>query len=445
VNILLIISDTCRRDYLGCYGNPSIHTPHLDRVARESTVFDRCYAASFPTIPNRSDILTGKYNFTYLGWSPMPQGEVTLPRLLGEAGYLTGAVVDTPFYVRNGYGYDQGFDDFEWVRGQGLSHERVYQEAVRQRRSEEDHFAPKTMRVAERWLEEHRKEKFFLLVDTWDPHEPWDPPAHYVELYKDDYDGQPSVMPPYWDWRDAGLTEDDLQTARAHYCGEVTMVDRAVGRLLERLESLAILDETIVIFTSDHGFYLGEHGILGKGLIERGGEETVWLRCPLYDEVTRIPLIIRTPEASGRRVESLVTSPDLMPTILELAGVPIPDVVQSASLLPLLEGGEASLHDIVVTSWPLHDLYFKLRVVDDVARTTTELLPTTVTDGRWTLVYSVQGAPVELYDSSADPKQESNVFEGNEGVARGLHARLLHFLETVGAAEHYLEPRRQLL
>ena len=86
MNVILIVSDTFRRDHLGCYGNPWIHTPHLNRLAERSIVFDQCYAASFPTVPNRADVLTGRYNFTYLGWKPLPQSEQTLPQLLARKG-----------------------------------------------------------------------------------------------------------------------------------------------------------------------------------------------------------------------------------------------------------------------------------------------------------------------------------------------------------------------
>ena len=102
MNIVLIISDTFRQDHLGCYGNTWIHTPHLDQLASQSTVFDRCYAASFPTVPHRADLLTGKYSFTYLGWRPLSQSEITLAQLLTAAGYSTMGIVDTPFYTRNG-------------------------------------------------------------------------------------------------------------------------------------------------------------------------------------------------------------------------------------------------------------------------------------------------------------------------------------------------------
>jgi len=470
MNVILIVSDTLRQDHLGCYGNRDIHTLHLDRLAEQSIVFDRCYAASFPTVPNRSDLLTGKYNFTYLGWAPLPQDEITLPQVLTREGYLTAGIADTPFYMRAGYGYDRGFEDFVFIRGQGSG--QANRDLTRLRRYEEDYFAAVTMATAEKWLELHRKDEFFLLVDTWDPHEPWDPPAHYVELYLDDYDGQPSPWPPYWYWKEAGLSEEDVKRAHAHYCAEITMVDRAVGRLLERIESLGLMDHTAIFFTADHGFYFGEHGIFGKGLFRsehgfrvgpdmrhRGqysftfknpetGELTIgiaeWQRSPLYEETTRIPLIVYLPKTGAGRIDALVSSPDLMPTILELMNVEIPQTVQASSLVPLLKGEQTRVHDFVVTSWPLHQPGFKLRVVDDVERTAAEVLPSTITDGEWTLICSVKGEPVELYHMPSDPKQQQNVVEGNETAARKLHGKLITFLEAAGTDEAFLGPRRHL-
>ncbi len=470
MNIILIVSDTFRRDHLGCYGNAWIRTPYLDRLAQQSIVIERCYAASFPTVPNRSDLLTGKYNFTYLGWRPLPQDEITLSQLLTSEGYVTAGIVDTPFYLRDGYGYDRGFLDFVWLRDQRSGKAR--NDVVYARRYEEDHFAATTMSVAEKWLELHRKDKFFLLVDTWDPHEPWDPPAHYVELYLDDYDGQPAPWPSYWYWKEAGLSEEDVKRAHAHYCAEITMVDRAIGRLLERIDSLGLIEDTAIIFTSDHGFYFGEHGIFGKGLYrsqhgfrvgpeitERGtleftfrcpetGRLTVgnaqWYRSPLYEEVTRIPLIIHLPQAEAKRIDALVSPPDLMPTILELAGVEVPETVQGHSLVPLLRDEHTKVHDFVVTSWPLHEEGAILKVVDDVGRSTTEVLPSTITNGEWTLLCSVQGQPVELYHTATDPEQRRNVFEGNEGVARKLHSEFVGFLEELGTADELLAQRRRL-
>jgi arylsulfatase A-like enzyme len=450
MNVILIVSDTFRRDHLGCYGNPWIHTPHLDRLADQSIVFDHRYAASFPTVPHRADVLTGKYSFAYLGWRPLPQSEVTLPQLLTGAGYSTMGIVDTPFYMRHGYGYDRGFADFDFVRGQNYM-APTWEDALHGRRHEADYFAPATMTRAEQWLERHYEERFFLLVDVWDPHEPWDPPAYYAARYPG-YDGKPAHWPCYWDWQEAGLAEADVKRAHAHYCGEITMVDRWVGRLLERVESLGLMEDTAIIFTSDHGHYFGEHGLFGKAMQrdEHGFNLDTfapgrWYRSPLYDEITRIPLLIYLPQFEPARIEALATAPDLMPTILELAGVEVPDDVQGSSLMPLLHGNTGPIHDFVVTSWALYNPGQTIRVVDDLERSVVEHLPSTITDGQWTLLYAVEGEPVELYRTAVDPAQQENVFEQNLSIARELHGKFVEFLEGVGTDEDYITPRRRLV
>src|SRR3712207_136959 len=118
-NVVVIVADTFRRDHLGTYGNPGIRTPHLDELARSSVVCDPHVLTPFPTMPARADILTGTFSYPHMGWEPLPRHLMTLPELLSRAGYLTMGIVDTPFYIRNGFGYDRGFDDFVWVRGQG--------------------------------------------------------------------------------------------------------------------------------------------------------------------------------------------------------------------------------------------------------------------------------------------------------------------------------------
>lgn len=475
-NVVLIVADTLRRDYVGCYGNSSIQTPHLDRLSKRSFVFDRCFAASFPTVPARTDLLTGKFSFNYLGWGALPSDEITLPRLLvEEAGYTSMGIVDTPFYIRNGYGHDRGFDDFVWIRGQRPGLER--QSVTGGWRDEEDCFAPKTLRAAEKWVEKHYKEPFFLMVDTWDPHEPWDPPGYYVEKYLDGYDGRPSPWPCYWYWEEAGMDEDELKRCQAHYSAEVTMVDRWTGRLIERLESLDLLEKTVIIFTSDHGFYFGEHGMLGKAMMrgkdggyivdlsphkpraqnkftmlfrspetgEIGPSQGEWWRSPIYDEVSMVPLLIALPGSQGGQIDAMVTLPDLMPTILELAGLDVPDWVQAGSLLPLIRRETDSLHDLVVTSWPLYTSGEGIKVVDDWERIVREPMPSTITDGEWVLLYAVEGNPVELYNRQADPLLESNVFEENRGVAKELHRRFLRFLADTGTSEARMAPRRVLV
>ena len=216
-NVVVIVADTFRRDHLGAYGNPYISTPHIDEFARSSVVFDRHVISSFPTMPARADILTGTFSYTHMGWEPLPRHLTTLPGALSKAGYHTMGVVDTPFFIRNGFGYDRGFDDFVWVRGQGddtRPHERSdYRQTWR---SESDRLVACTITEAEQWLERHYKEQFFLYVDTWDPHEPWDAPEYYTSLYRAGYEGR-QIYPSYGRWEDAGLTRDDVDLAHATY------------------------------------------------------------------------------------------------------------------------------------------------------------------------------------------------------------------------------------
>jgi len=436
MNVVVIISDTMRWDHLGCYGNERIHTPHLDALAQKSVICDRAYCASFPTMPMRADLYTGKFTFTYLGWAPMPLDEIILPQLMSDADYRTMAVVDTPFYIRRGYAYDRGFHDFRWIRGQGggdradTNHERRY---------EEDYCAPMTCAAAERWIEGHYKEDFFLLVDTWDPHEPWDPPAHCVELYKPDWDGT-VVRPVYWHWEERGMTQEQVDIARACYAGEVTMVDRAVGRLIDRIESMGLMDRTAIIFTSDHGFLLGEHGIVGKTLMQEGH----FYGAPLYEEIARVPLIVYVPGVEPRRSDALISHPDLMPTVLEIAGVEIPDTVEGTSILPVLKGEKDSHRDFVVSTMPLYNPGEGTRVVDNFDRRVEEFLPATITTDRWSLLYTREGAPVELYDLDSDPGQQRNVAVDNMEVVGELHSCYVGFLRELGVEERLLAPRRKL-
>jgi arylsulfatase A-like enzyme len=455
MNIILVIADTLRMDHLPCYGNRDVIAPHLDAFSQKALIFEDCYASSFPTVPARADIFTGRFTFTYLNWGPLPQDEITLAQRLSEAGIMTFGVADTPFLLRSGYGYDRGFKDFLWIRGQRSGPER--EDYLMQRRSEEDYFAPRTFKSAIEWLERHGEESFFLYIDTWDPHEPWDPPEYYVRPYLPGYQGQ-VVDPCYWDWREDGYSERELEIAHACYCGEISMVDRWFGILMERLDSLRLTKNTAMIFTSDHGFYFGEHGQFGKRRFrwpdnipfEEGFSKGLTLshgsiyRSPLHPEVTRIPLLMSLPDEPTGRVRGLATLPDLMPTVLELAGVEPPDTIQAPSLLPLIRGKSESPHEIIVTSTPLEELGEMTKTVDDHHRKTLEISPSTITDGEWDLLYATQGEPIELYHSKSDPRHELNVARENTQIVERLHEAFLAFLENQGTAEESLQPRRLL-
>lgn len=471
LNIILFVSDTFRRDHIRCYGNTWIRTPNLNRFAEMCVIFDHAYCGSYPTVPARTDLMTGKWTFPHRDWSPLPRDEIVLSQILGQSGYTTMMIVDTPHIVRDGYYFDRGFQGFVWVRGQ--ENERYQTDPIDlkellpcdpskcrnpdtsviqylrntfDRRYEEDYFAARTVTEALRWLERnYRRERFFLYLDLFDPHEPWDPPRYYTELYDPGYEGEEVIYPRYWYWQEF-LTEAELKHCHALYCGEVTMVDYWFGRLLSRLESLGLLDKTVIIFTSDHGFYFGEHGIIGKALFRVQDGRPVLHRSPIYDEVARIPLLVYVPGVKPGRCDAFTGFVDLMPTILDLAGAEVPEFVQGKSLVPFLRGERPEWRDFFVTSWAIiHEPKETItQAVDGTERIVLSPRPSTIHTKEWTLIYSVEGDVVELYHTASDPRQERNVVKEYPQVAREIHAKFVRFLEECGTKEDYLEHRRKI-
>ena len=272
MNVIWIVADTFRQDHLGAYGKKPILTPSLDALAAKSSLFTRHYAAGFPTMPTRADHALGRWTMSFMGWEPLPADATTLAEILASNGYHTAAMVDTPFYLRGGMNYDKGFQTFSMYTGQEGSvtrllthHHHESRDAREAWRFEADRNVAQTVTRAMQWLQLHHTEDFFLYIDTWDPHEPWDAPTYYSRLYMPDHDGE-VVQPPYGYWQEApGYTEEKVAKARAAYAGEVTMVDTWIGYLLRMVENMGLTEETAIIFTSDHGFYFGEHGgLFGK-------------------------------------------------------------------------------------------------------------------------------------------------------------------------------------
>jgi arylsulfatase A-like enzyme len=462
-NVLVVVSDTLRRDHVTAYGREHASTPHLERFASQAVVFDRHVIGSFPTMPARVDLLTGLLAFTFMGWEPLPAHHTTLPQVLSDAGWLTAGVVDTPFFVRNGWGYDRGFDDFLWVRGQGdATRPSERADARRTWIREADRFAARTMAEADDWLERHHREKFFLYVDTWDPHEPWDPPDYYTRLYEPGFDGE-EVYPSYTKLSESDVTPRELALAHALYKGEVTLVDRWVGFLLDKLRVLGIEDRTIVLFLSDHGFYFGEHDLFGKADWVNAGEvgevaarqdavapdwlRKSWLftlrRSPLYQQLTRVPLLARVPGVAPGRRQGLTTAVDIPATILDLLGLDgLPDTHGRSFRRVLLED-EPGHRPFVVSSWPL---YFAegeyTSAVDGAQREIAAHMPITVTTATRSMLIGGPGEAPELYDLEQDPAESVDVWRQRTGADEELLESALSYLEECGTAPEFVDPRR---
>ncbi len=446
MNLILIVSDTLRRDHLGCYGKLGAHTPALDRFARDAVVFDEAYSGSFPTLPCRAEIFTGKFVFTYLNWGPLPRSEVLLSETLAAAGYTCAMVTDNLPLCRSGYDYARGFHSLLRVRGQlydnyaplegpvawpcdpaKLGHgpdNRIlqYLRNVAGREREEDYFAPRVIQEAIHWLEQnHRRSRFYLHVDIFDPHEPWDPPAEYVALHDTVGDGD-DVIRPNMGPADA-YSDADIRRMRALYAGEVTMVDRWLGRLFDTLDALGRREDTVVAFLSDHGLFLGERGRLGK----LGKSEHNVKGWAPYWELSQIPLLIRAPGIAPARTRAFAHPGDVSPTLLQLAGVPIPPTMRTGSLVPVLRGEQDRIRDIAVSSWSLRGWSVHR---PSVART-----------DEWSLVYWRGGVPPELYHRPTDPHEEHNVYSTHRTEARDVHRRYLSFIRAHGAGLGHSLPR----
>ncbi len=413
---IFILSDSFRRDHIGAYGNAWIHTPNLDRLAGMSHVFDRMYAGSFPTGPNRRDIHVGMGQAPgtpFNSWKNIEPEEVTLAQRLGEGGVHTQMITDVANCTTGGRNMHKGFDAWVVNRGQEgdpyfsddsasfeypLPPELIrYNEAGlrrvlmnRARRwFEEDYFAPRTFKMACEWLERNwRREDFLLWLEVFDPHEPWDTPPWYIDRYDPGYEGRVFEFPPYGYYRKMGITDREIRHTQARYAGEVSMVDHAVGRLLAALDRLGLLEETAIVFTSDHGIYAGHEGDAGcVGKPWLVCDEKAWLVSgdfglhnptflPLRTGTMRIPLFVRLPGQTDQvRHEGIVQPWDLHPTVLELFGLESPEDLQGESLMPAVQGGplpereyafncclhsgagtkQAMSRDWIYTCWPDND------------------------------------------------------------------------------------------
>jgi len=448
VNLVLIVCDTLRRDYLGCYGNGWVQTPALDDLSASGVTYEHCYVGSFPTVPQRHDLMCSNYVFHTTGWAPIAAGNSALQERLNAQGYVTQFIADHAQLMSPGMNYHRGFHGVEWIRGHIADRWRTEPvdwqvpcdpDKLRQaqnwvkpwsrnycaRDNEADWPSPKTFRAAEEWLERNQAhEKFYLLIDTFDVHEPWLPPRHYTDMYDPGYEGDEAIYPRY---DHAGyLTEAELQHARALYAGSITMMDRAIGRFLQKLEDLGLAEDTAVAFTSDHGWYHGEHEYIGKHTVLE--PKAGW---QFYDEVARVPLLMRAPNLPEGLVSHALCQPvDIAPTLMEIMGLDAPADTHGVSVLKALAGGPGS-REVAVTSG-------KLDAPDDMRQYNA------INDGEWTLQHAGALAEPELYHTSEDPAQARDVLAEHPDQAQRLHAAYIEYLEQLGVRADLIDRRRPL-
>ncbi len=460
MNIILLISDTFRYDNLFDRAETPVRTPHLDRFAERAVSLSGMYVSSFPTIPHRTDLTSGRYGWCWYPWQDRRQSsENHIPKLLNQEGYVSQLLCDCPHLLKNGFNLD--FHGAHVIRGQEgdtyflrMNHPiesvmpdqktRVSRHFMQHKlvdihrwinhdwTCEEDRFPPRTAGLAIEWLEENYKyHPFFLWVDFFDPHEPWDPPEDMVRRYDPDYDGTPMLHPNYGKASD--YTPGELKNLRAHYCAEAELVDRWIGRVIEKIDDLGLWSNSIVVFTSDHGMSLGEHNRTGKSNINEADD-----RCwPMYPETAHIPFMIAAPGLEGgKTVDAMLQPPDILPTLLELAGVDVepPEPFHGKSFAPMLRGDSPQpLREFAISAQ-----YPQTRTLRFPTRRITPVLYTE----RWGYAPIGAGREPELYDLGSDPHAETDVAADNGETVRELHKKFMNWLKKMKAPKETIRAFR---
>lgn len=371
-NVIVLLIDTLRADKMKPW-NPRtrVRTPTIDTFAQQGTVFELAHSVENWTKPSVASVLTGLYPRTHLARateSELPAGALMLSEHLKAKGFRT-SMFGANGYVSDRFGFNQGWDH--------------YTNFIRENKNTD---AENVFREAGDWIEQNRGQRFFTYIHTIDPHVPYDPPAEYLRMYdaRQDYTGivQPRMTgdllegakrrPP-----SVTFTPSDVQRLTALHDGEITQHDAVFGRFVERLRTLGVLDNTLIVITSDHGEEFDEHGSWGHG-------------HSVYEELLHVPLLVRYPGGvpANQRVSQAVGTLSIPATVTDLVGVePMPNL-EGPSLLPLIQGGVPHRPPVAFSEW-----------TDDRR---------VVTVGQWKLV--VRGnLTASFFDLRADPGERQQL------------------------------------
>lgn len=323
-NLILISIDTLRADHLGCYGYERPTTPTLDRLCQDAVVYEQAIAPAPSTLHSHASMLTSLIPHHHgAGWggkTKLADEALTLTEVLRDAGMATVAFTGGGQLDRI-FGLDQGFDVYEQPGAR-----RFYGVVER----------------AAQWLETRPERPFFLFLHTYETHHPYEPQPRYLELLETDYTGDlPDVISVDFlkalNRKEVSLKPGDLEHIVSAYDAEIRSMDDGLEYLLETLRANALYDNTMIVFTSDHGEEFGEHGRVG------------WHSHSLYDELLKIPLIVKFPGQAhaGVTVPSQVGTIDIAPTALAVLGLPAPEVFEGRDLSPRADGSQIEGRSVI--------------------------------------------------------------------------------------------------
>jgi uncharacterized sulfatase len=429
-NVLFIAVDDMNND-LGCFGHPLVKSPSIDRLASRGTRFERAYC-QFPLCsPSRSSLLTGLrpdstrvFDLQYHFRQDLPD-VVTLPQMFMKNGYYVARVGKMYHYGNPGDIGTNGLDDraswmerfnpagrdkttlesdiMNYTPKRGLGSAMAF--LADKTGTDEQHTDGKVADQAIRLLEEHKDKPFFIAAGFYKPHCPWVTPKKYFDLYPMDRISLPAVTPQTPDdypklalastrpWPYFGVTPDQARECKRAYYAAISFVDAQIGRLLDAVDRLGLRESTIIVFWSDHGYHLGEHGL--------------WFKQSCFEESARVPLIVSVPreKTAGQATSRPVELVDLYPTLADLAGLTPPSHLEGFSLRPLIENPKAQWN---------HPAYTQVqRGANPGHSVRTERWRYT----EWALgkqgeeLYDHDNDPRELHNLAADPKHADTVAE----------------------------------
>jgi arylsulfatase A-like enzyme/Flp pilus assembly protein TadD len=380
MNYILVTVDTLRVDRIATYGCPDVETPTMDLFASRGVKFTRCVAQTPLTLPSHTSIMSGTYPTFHgvrdNGGFLVPQEIQTLAEKFKGRGFETGAFVAS-YVLDSKWGLDQGFDHY--FDRFDLSKYKTISLGNIQRPADE------VLDQALSWMQSRQEKRTFAWIHLYDPHTPYDPPSPFKEQY-----------------------------GRRPYLGEVAFTDSQLARLWQYLEDNDLVDKTVLIFTSDHGESLGEHKESSHGFF-------------IYQEGVHVPLIFVTPEEKfqGLVHSDVVGLVDIMPTMLDMAGIDIPSEVQGNSLLPAFSGKSLpESFSYSETFYPrFHYGWSEL---------------TSIQEGRYKLIIAPE---LELYDLTTDPEEQTNLVENLPQETRRLVSLAERFIEETGRDAYKLDYR----
>ncbi len=360
-NVVVILLDSLNRHMLGCYGGTEFETPNLDRLAARSLRFDRHYSASLPCMPARHDILCGAWDFLWRPWGSIEVWESNIAREMKMSGVATGIITDHPhLFETGGENYHTDFGMWDYVRGheddpwrlredpswvgtpalpatEGWVH-RGYDTSRTWFRDEADFPGPRTMQATADWLDRNagHHDRFFLFVDEFDPHEPFDTPERWAYRYHDQHDEPLEIWPPYG--RDVikkgVITPRQAEQLRANYGSKLSMIDHWLGKVLDSMDDNNLWDDTALFLVTDHGHYLGERDdMFGKPM------------SPIYDLLGAIPMLVAWPGVEAGTRSALSTSVDVHATLTDLFNLDIEHRTHGVSLREVIEGRADAARD----------------------------------------------------------------------------------------------------